>query len=170
MRIQAGAGIAAFRVRPRLACGPYYFAGGPKSGARSVGGSDMKTITRVVTAFSLAIMLSACAGVLRSPEIADVKMNAGHYADRTVTLDGTVTSAWGLPLVPFKFYKVDDGTGEMTVLSRGGNRTPFKGSHVKVKGVVRDVAVFNGMPLGLHLEERDLNIKRNQLRSTFGSR
>jgi len=23
MRIQAGAGIAAFRVRPRLACGPY---------------------------------------------------------------------------------------------------------------------------------------------------
>jgi DNA/RNA endonuclease YhcR with UshA esterase domain len=121
----------------------------------------MKTITRVVTAFSLAIMLSACAGVLRSPDIADVKMNTGHYADRTVTLDGTVTSAWGLPLVPFKFYKVDDGTGEMTVLSRGGNRTPIKGSHVKVKGVVRDVAVFNGMPLGLHLEERDLNIKRN---------
>jgi DNA/RNA endonuclease YhcR with UshA esterase domain len=121
----------------------------------------MKTISRVVTAFSLAMMLSACAGVLRSPEIADVKRNAGHYADRTVTLDGTVTSAWGLPLVPFKFYKVDDGTGEMTVLSRGGNRTPIKGSRVKVKGVVRDVAVFNGMPLGLHLEERDLNIKRN---------
>jgi len=34
------------------------------------------------------------------------------------------------------------------VLSRGGNRTPIKGSRVKVKGVVRDVAVFNGMPLG----------------------
>jgi len=121
----------------------------------------MKMITRAVMAFSLAIMLSACAGVLRNPDIADVKMNAGHYADRTVTLDGTVTSAWGLPLVPFKFYKVDDGTGEITVLSRGGNRTPIKGSRVKVKGVVRDVAVFNGMPLGLHLEERDLNIKRN---------
>ena len=91
----------------------------------------------------------------------DVKRNAGHYSDRTVTVDGTVTSSWGVPLVPFKMYKVDDGTGEMTVLSRGGNRTPSKGSHVKVKGVVRDVAVFNGMPLGLHLEERDLDIRRN---------
>lgn len=121
----------------------------------------MKTIIRAVTAFSLAIMLSACAGVLRNPDIGDVKRNAGHYADRTVTLDGTVTSSWGVPLLPFKLYKVDDGTGEMTVLSRGGARTPIKGSHVKVKGVVRDVAVFNGMPLGLHLEERDLNIKRN---------
>ena len=121
----------------------------------------MKTLSRAVMAFSLAIMLSACAGVLRNPDIADVQRNAGHYADRTVTLDGTVTSSWGVPLVPFKLYKVDDGTGEMTVLSRGGARTPVKGSHVKVRGVVRDVAVFNGMPLGLHLEERDLNIKRN---------
>ena len=112
-------------------------------------------------AFSLAIMLSACAGILRNPDIADVQHNAGHYADRTVTFDGTVTSSWGVPLVPFKLYKVDDGTGEMTVVSRGGARTPVKGSHVKVKGVVRDIAVFNGMPLGLHLEERNLDIKRN---------
>jgi hypothetical protein len=58
-------------------------------------------------------------------------------------------------------YKVDDGTGEMTVLSRGGARTPVRGSRVKVRGVVRDVAVFNGTPLGLHLEERSLDVKRN---------
>ena len=121
----------------------------------------MKSMTRGFAALALALSLSACAGILRNPDIADVRQNAGHYSDRTVTLDGTVTSAWGVPLVPFKMYKVDDGTGEMTVLSRGGNRTPSKGSHVKVKGVVRDVAMFNGMPLGLHLEERDLDIRRN---------
>jgi hypothetical protein len=121
----------------------------------------MKMITRGFTALFLAIALSACAGTLRNPDIADVRQNAGHYSDRTVTLDGTVTSSWGVPLVPFKMYKVDDGTGEMTVLSRGGNRTPSRGSRVKVKGVVRDVAMFNGMPLGLHLEERDLDIRRN---------
>ena len=121
----------------------------------------MKNIARAVAAFSLALMVSACAGILRSPDIADVKRNAGHYSDRTVTVDGTVTSSWGVPLVPFKMYKIDDGTGEITVLSRGGNRTPSRGSHVKVKGVVRDVAMFNGMPLGLHLEERDLDIHRN---------
>src|SRR5687768_14302587 len=121
----------------------------------------MKNISRVVAAFSLALVVSACAGTLRNPDIADVKQNAGHYSDRTVTVDGTVTSSWGAPLVPFKMYKVDDGTGEITVLSRGGNRTPSKGSHVKVKGVVRDVAMFNGMPLGLHLEERDIDFRRN---------
>lgn len=121
----------------------------------------MKNIARAVTAFSLALVVSACAGILRSPDISDVKRNAGHYSDRTVTVDGTVTSSWGVPLVPFKMYKIDDGTGEITVLSRGGNRTPSRGSHVKVKGVVRDVAMFNGMPLGLHLEERDLDIRRN---------
>ena len=121
----------------------------------------MKMITRGCTALLFALALSACAGTLRNPDIADVRQNAGHYSDRTVTLDGTVTSSWGVPLVPFKMYKVDDGTGEMTVLSRGGNRTPSKGSRVKVKGVVRDVAMFNGMPLGLHIEERDLDIRRN---------
>ena len=121
----------------------------------------MRTIARGLAVFSLALALSACAGTLRNPDIADVKQNAGHYSDRTVTVNGTVTSSWGVPLVPFKLYKVDDGTGEITVLSRGGNRTPSKGSRVKVKGVVRDVAMFNGMPLGLHLEERDLDIRRN---------
>ena len=121
----------------------------------------MKMITRGFAVLMLAFALSACAGALRNPDIGDVRQNAGHYSDRTVTLDGTVTSSWGVPLVPFKMYKVDDGTGEMTVLSRGGNRTPSKGSRVKVKGVVRDVAMFNGMPLGLHLEERDLDIRRN---------
>ena len=118
------------------------------------------TIARAITALSTAALLSGCAGALRSPDIADVQRNSGHYADRTVTIDGTVTNSWGVPLVPFKLYKVDDGTGEMTVLSRGG-RTPSKGNHVKVKGVVRDVAVFGGQPLGLHLEERSLDVKRN---------
>ena len=121
----------------------------------------MNLVARGVAAFSLALALSACAGTLRHPDIGDVTRNAGRYSDRTVTVDGTVTSSWGVPLVPFKMYKVDDGTGEITVLSRGGNRTPSRGSHVKVKGVVRDVAMFNGTPLGLHLEERDLDIRRN---------
>ncbi len=120
----------------------------------------IKMISRAIAAFSMAILISGCAASLRNPNIADVKRNAGHYADRTVTIDGTVTNSWGVPLVPFKLYKVDDGTGEITVLSRG-SRTPAKGNRVKVKGVVRDVAVFGGQPLGLHLEERSLNVRRN---------
>ena len=119
-----------------------------------------KTLTRAIAAVGTAVMLSGCAASLRNPDIADVQRNSGHYTDRTVTIDGQVTNSWGVPLVPFKLYKVDDGTGEITVLSRG-SRTPSKGNHVKVKGVVRDVAVFGGQPLGLHLEERSLDVKRN---------
>ncbi len=119
-----------------------------------------KTITRALAALSTAALLSGCAASMGSQNIGDVQRNAGHYTDRSVTIDGTVTNSWGVPLVPYKLYKVDDGTGEITVVSHG-SRTPAKGNHVKVKGVVKDIAVFGGQPLGLHLEEQNLDIKRN---------
>ena len=121
----------------------------------------MNTLSRVVSVLLFSLVVSGCAASLRNPAIADLTRDVGHYADRAVTIDGTVTNSWGVPLVPFKFYQVDDGTGALAVLSHNGARVPVKGSHVKVKGVVRDVAVMGGQPLGLHLEERSLDIKRN---------
>jgi hypothetical protein len=76
-----------------------------------------------------------------------------------VSVEGTVTSSWGFPFVPFKLYRIEDGTGELTVVSRGGTTPPVRGSQVRVKGVVRDVAVVAGSPIGLHLEERDLDFR-----------
>ena len=98
------------------------------------------------------MMLSGCALALRSPSVAELKYNPGRYQDRTVAINGVVTSSWGLPLVPFRLYKVDDGTGEMTVVSQGG-RMPTKGARVRVKGRVSDVATFGGQSVGLHLEQ-----------------
>ena len=118
-----------------------------------------KTITRAIAAVGTAVMLSGCAASLRNPDIADVQRNSGHYTDRTVTIDGQVTNSWGVPLVPFKLYKVDDGTGEVTVIAQNG-QTPTKGAHVKVKGRVNDVATFGGQAVGLHLEQRDISFKR----------
>jgi hypothetical protein len=45
------------------------------------------TIARAITALSTAALLSGCAASLRNPDIADVQRNAGHYSDRTVTID-----------------------------------------------------------------------------------
>lgn len=104
-------------------------------------------------------MLSGCALAVRSPSVAELKYNPGRYHDKTVAIDGVVTSSWGVPLMPFRLYKVDDGTGEMTVLSQGG-RVPTKGAHVRVKGKVNDVATFGGTSIGLHLQQRDLDFKR----------
>jgi hypothetical protein len=108
---------------------------------------------------AVVVLCSGCALSARRATVQEVKYNPGRYQDRTVTIDGVVTSSWGLPLVPFRLYKVDDGTGELTVLARGG-RTPTRGAHVRVKGRVSDVATFGGSSLGLHLEERDLDFKR----------
>ena len=66
-------------------------------------------------------------------------------------------AGFGVPLVPFQLYNVDDGTGEITVVSRA-SRSPVKGSRVQVKGKVSDVAVFGGRSIGLHTTEDDRDI------------
>jgi hypothetical protein len=118
-----------------------------------------KSISRLLAPLALIATLSGCALTTRHPSVAELKYNPGRYQDRTVSIDGIVTSSWGVPLMPFKLYKVDDGTGEMTVLAQGG-RVPTKGAHVRVKGRVNDVATFGGQSVGLHLEQRDIDFKR----------
>jgi len=114
---------------------------------------------RVLIAASMAVTLSGCALSLRNPDIADLQRHPGRYQDQMVSINGVVTTSWGVPLVPLRFYKVDDGTGEVTVLS-DGRRIPASGERVRVRGRVEDVAVIGGRPLGLHLREEDVYIKR----------
>ena len=116
-------------------------------------------ISRAGVALVLAVMLSGCALTVRRPSVAELKYNPGRYQDKTVAIDGVVTSSWGVPLVPFKLYKLNDGTGEVTVVAQNG-RVPTKGAHVRVKGRVNDVATFGGQALGLHIQQTDLDFKR----------
>lgn len=115
------------------------------------------SLGRLAAPLALVLVISGCA--LRSPSIAELKYNPGRYQDRTVAVEGVVTSSWGVPLVPFRLYKVDDGTGEMTILANDG-RVPSKGSRVRVKGRVGDVAMFGGQAVGLHLQQKDVDFKR----------
>lgn len=113
---------------------------------------------RILQAFvglGLVVMLAGCAA---RTSVAELKYNPGRYEDKTVSIEGVVTSAWGIPLLPYQLYRVDDGTGEVTVLSQSG-RTPSKGARVRVSGRVRDVATLGGRPLGLHIQERDLDFR-----------
>jgi hypothetical protein len=116
-----------------------------------------KRLARLIAPLAVAAALSGCA--LHSPSVAELKYNPGRYQNKTVSINGVVTSSWGVPLVPFKLYKVNDGTGELTVIAQDG-RTPTKGAHVKVKGRVNDVATFGGQAVGLHLEQRDISFNR----------
>src|SRR5687768_2532971 len=114
-------------------------------------------LARLAAPLALVLVLGGCA--LRSPSIAELKYNPGRYHDRTVAVEGVVTSSWGVPLMPFRLYKVDDGTGEVTVVSQGG-RVPTKGARVQVKGRVSEVATLGGQALGLHIQQTDLDFKR----------
>jgi DNA/RNA endonuclease YhcR with UshA esterase domain len=109
--------------------------------------------TRLIAAVACAVVTAACA---TGASIGQVKTNPGRYVDRNVTVRGTVTSAWGIPLVPLKMYQVDDGTGEILVVS-DDRRIPSRGAHVKVTGRVSEFAVLGGRSIGLHLRESDLD-------------
>lgn len=117
-------------------------------------------MSRMLAAVLAAVVLGGCALSLGNPSIGELQRNPGRYVDRTVKVEGRVTTSWGVPLMPFKFYRVDDGTGEVTVLANHSSRTPPSGSRVRVTGRVNEVAVLGGRSVGLHLEERDLDFKR----------
>ena len=112
---------------------------------------------RKLAPLALAVgLLAGCASM--HPKIAELKYNPARYHDRSVTVNGVVTSSWGIPLLPFKLYKVDDGTGEVTVVAQDG-RTPTKGARVSVKGRVNEFATFGGQSIGLHLRQERISFK-----------
>jgi hypothetical protein len=119
----------------------------------------MKRHLARILAAALVASSAACALSLRNAHISDLQQHPGRYQDRTVTVNGIVTDSWGVPLLPYKFYRVDDGTGQIAVLS-DSLRMPGKGERVRVKGRVGNVAVLGGRSLGLHLREEDLDVRR----------
>ena len=96
-----------------------------------------------------ALLISGCAA--RGVRIADLRDQPGRYDNKSVSVSGTVTDSWGVPLVPFQMYRVDDGSGEITVVS-SSSRPPSKGQQVKVKGKVSEVATLAGRSIGLHID------------------
>lgn len=116
------------------------------------------TIKRLAPCFVALVLLAGCA-LSSHPRIADLKYNPGRYQNRNVTVEGVVTTSWGVPMVPFKLYKVDDGTGEVTVLSQD-SRVPSRGAHVRVRGRVEDVATFGGQAIGLHIRQEHVSFRR----------
>ena len=115
--------------------------------------------SRLAIVIVMGALLSGCALGVRRPSVAELKYNPGRYQDRTVAIEGVVTSSWGVPLMPVRLYRVNDGTGEVTVLSQGG-RVPTRGARVQVKGRVSEVATLGGQAIGLHIQQTDLDFRR----------
>ena len=106
----------------------------------------------------LLVAASAFSGACASMgerSIAEVQTNPGKFHDKTVTVEGVVTTSWGIPLVPFKVFRVSDGSAEMLVISDDA-RMPSKNARVRVRGDVQEFALIGGRSFGLHLREKSI--------------
>ena len=108
-----------------------------------------------------AVVAAGCAA--RGVRIAELRDRPDKYERKTVSVEGVVTRSIGGgvlgQIVPFQTYTVDDGSGQITVLSRSSRVPPRTGARVKVKGQVNELGVFGGRSIGLHLQEDDRKIK-----------
>jgi len=132
----------------------------PPSGEKALRKTEQRATTmtrtsRLCIAILSALMIAGCAA--RGVHIAQLKDQPGKYQNRNVSITGVVSNSYGIPLVPFQVYNIDDGSGTLTVLSRSGG-APAKGARVRVKGRISEVGVFGGRSIGLHLEERDRKV------------
>ena len=116
-------------------------------------------MTRAGRLLSIAVLSSIIvAGCASGVRISELKSQPDKYKDKTVSVTGVVKNSVGVSFVPLGTYNVDDGTGEITVVSRTG-RSPSNGSRVEVKGKVNELAVFGGRSIGLHINEDGRKIK-----------
>jgi hypothetical protein len=122
-------------------------------------------MTKLIRVSSIAILTAVLAAgcAARGVRIAQLKDQPDKYERKTISVEGVVTRSYGAgflgQIVPFQGYTVDDGTGEITVLSRSSRVPPRTGARVKVKGQVNELGVFGGRSIGLHLQEDNRKIQ-----------
>jgi hypothetical protein len=110
----------------------------------------MRTASRVTSICVLSAVLVAGCGA-RGVKVADLRQQPHRYDDRTISLTGVVTGSWGVPVL-LQVYNIDDGTGEISIVSRGGT-VPPRGARVQVRGRVAEIAAIGGRSIGLHVQE-----------------
>jgi hypothetical protein len=105
----------------------------------------MKQKSLLWITLAAAFLLSACAAI----PIGRIAADPSRYLNRTVHVQGTVTTSYGL--LGAGGYQVEDSTGKIYVLS--GTGIPNKGSRVAVAGTVMSGMNIAGHSLGAAIRE-----------------
>jgi len=92
--------------------------------------------------------LTACSSFIATP-IQKIQSNPREYTDTRVQISGTVTETFSLLVL--KYFLLNDGTGEMYVVTK--KSMPAKGEKIKVTGTVRDAFSLGETQLLVLLED-----------------
>ena len=96
-----------------------------------------------------AVALAWGCAALFATKIGDIEKTPGQYDGRTVTIAGKVTATHDLLVV--KYYEVNDGTGEIAVVT--DSALPKEGEHVRVKGQVKQAFAIGTAHLVVIVEQ-----------------
>ena len=96
------------------------------------------TFARVRASLMLGLVLIGLNACSRTIHIRDLLDRPQEYDGKTVQIEGTVTQSAGV--LGTGAYEVDDGTGKIYVVARGGG-VPREGAKTKAKG--RFESLFN---------------------------
>jgi hypothetical protein len=103
----------------------------------------------ICTLLAATLLLAACP---QQVTVAEINADPGRFANKEVTLKGTVTNSFGA--LGQGAYELDDGTGRIWVITdRGG--VPGKDARVRVAGRVATGVTFAGRSFGTVIRETD---------------
>jgi hypothetical protein len=90
----------------------------------------------------LILLLVAACDVTK---IGEIKSQSKRHMHKECIVEGYVTERWDIPFKDERYFKINDGTGDIWVATEKG--VPPKSKKVRVKGTVH-----KGTFLGLYLE------------------
>lgn len=111
-------------------------------------GAYPKSLAWLHAGLVLVLLLAGCAGTTRIETLLD---DPSGFDGEEVRVRGEVTGALGL--AGMGGYRIDDGTGELTVVSERGG-APRRGADVEVEGIFHAVFTLGDRSLSV-LEETE---------------
>lgn len=110
------------------------------------------SMKKALVTFSLLLGLLLLAGCPQHKSISAILKDPGYYANREVTIGGTVTRSFGA--LGTGVYEIDDGTGKMWVFAERTG-VPSQGARVASIGTVVPTLSFAGVNYATVLRERE---------------
>ena len=89
----------------------------------------------------------------RPDRIGDILAKPSEFSDRAVVVEGRVTKAVQLPFVNQHVYFLNDGSGEIAVVTT--RDVPQRDATVRARGRVNSAATIGTLSLGLFIREEE---------------